>query len=530
MYFSDQKIDDKYLHGNEEHETALAEQGLEVRAMHRIVPQAPTWIVQDMIPDCGVTIVAGEPGVGKTFFGCHLLADLTREIQHRVVLATSGYESPELLRWRLDQAGADNQRIAFVTLQPRGYTDRRNKPSEELLDERLTILERMVDAAGTAKGGILPDDVFTAEEKSAVKPIPARVVVIDDVDGWLGKPGKMLSAAALTRTIQRLDSLARVKKLAVVVLARLQLSIEGRATAHQLSRLSHAASVVWLLARDRDGGTERQRDGASAGAEGWNNPKAKIENPKSVRYLLPLKNNLATDVATYGRTFELADGRMRWLPKELTPPLAEVMSPSLSRSAQRSEREAAAEWALEALADGPLPSDEFYRQAIECGFAKITMRRALAGLGVKSHKTGFKGGWELRLRGQGTGDGTQRVPEGTESPKSEVQSPKLSEDAHGDGSRKFEVQSPKSLEGAHAVYGEAMPEIPANGEDAHAQVTGDSTQTVPEVAGNGKGHFTGNGRPSSRRLRRREARRQKLARRLAEENSRNLSQPVAKTG
>ena len=164
---------------------------------------------------------------------------------------------------------------------------------------------------------------------------------------------------------------------------------------------------------------------------------------------------------------------------------------------QASERKAAAEWALEALADGPLPSDEFYRQAIECGFTKITMRRALAGLGVKSHKTGFNGGWELRLPEQGTGDraqGTEQREQGTED------GPSSDEDAH--------------LANGNAVTGE---QTPRNGEDAHLQ---NATMT----SGSTNGRFPADGRQSGRRLRRREARRQK---RLAERARLELNRPSA---
>jgi hypothetical protein len=54
------------------------------------------------------------------------------------------------------------------------------------------------------------------------------------------------------------------------------------------------------------------------------------------------------------------------------------------------------EWLTEALADGPLPSDEVYKQGAECGFSHGTLVRAVAELGIQSHKTGFERGWEMR--------------------------------------------------------------------------------------------------------------------------------------
>ncbi|MGH9351730.1 MAG: hypothetical protein ACRD2G_06175 [Terriglobia bacterium] len=192
-------------------------------------------------------------------------------------------------------------------------------------------------------------------------------MVIDDVDGWFGKPGQCLSAAALARVIQRLNEIARSLHVAIVVLVRAQMSVEGRITSRQLSRLSQSASVLWMVVRDREGARERagegemgrgsdretegkaeegsgDEDGAlvqGADAEGeckMQNAKCKTQNdasgskldsedqpPKTQdlrtktsdrnpkpdahcayrqsdrRWLLPVKNNLAPDVATFGR-------------------------------------------------------------------------------------------------------------------------------------------------------------------------------------------------------------------------------------
>jgi hypothetical protein len=201
--------DPQWIAADEEDEQAQAVWDVSVDAASDVAGRPVGWVVQNIVADEAVTVIAGEPGAGKTFFGCKLAADVARVLPCRVVLATSGQEPPELLRWRLDQTQADSRRVALVSLTPKRFTERRAGPSER---------------------------------------------AIDDVDGWFGRPGQCLSAATLARVIQHLNQLARSLRVAVVVLLRAPMSADGRLTSQQLGRLSQSASVVWLLVKDREQG------------------------------------------------------------------------------------------------------------------------------------------------------------------------------------------------------------------------------------------------------------------------------------
>lgn len=415
--------DPKWIAGDEEHEAALAESGVSVEAAGRIRPRAIRWLVENIIPREAVTLIAGEPGAGKTFFACQLAADAARVLENRVVLATSGHEAPELLRWRLDQADGDPRRIAFATLTPDGFKDRRTNPTDEQIDERMSILYHTLEATGDQKSGILPSegsgfrargsgkaeggeqgaaeqtaktqdlrpkshDLNPKSEIENPKSAAAELLIIDDVDGWFGKPGMMLPAAGLARVVQRLNELARELRVAIVVLVRTQPSVEGRITPRQLSRLSQAANVVWMVVKDKEGAKERGSEGATGEESAYSQSRR--------RWLLPVKNNLAPDSAAHGRTFEILDGQIRWHGGEAAPSLAEALLPSVHNTDRRRERRAAAAWIEEALAAGPLPPDELFRQGSENGYSKGTLRRAATDLGIHSHKTGFQGGWEMR--------------------------------------------------------------------------------------------------------------------------------------
>ena len=390
-YYRDKKVGDpKWIAGDEEHDAALAESGVTVEALSRVRGRPPSWLVENVIADEAVTVVAGEPGAGKTFIGCQIAADVARELEHRVVLATAGYERPELLRWRFDQAEGDARRVALATLEPTGFYDRRRKPSDDILDERMAILYHTLEVAGDPKSGILPAQI-NLDRDDLPSPRAARLLVIDDVDGWFGKPGNMLSSAALARVIQRLNELARSLRLAIVVLVRMQLSVEGRITTRQLSRLSQAASVVWTVVKDREISNCEMQNANCKLEEG-----DRAYRQSARRWFLPVKNNLAADADVLGRSFELLDGRIRWHTEDPAPELAEALLPSAHNSDRRRVRNAAIAWIKEALAAGPMPSDDLYKEGVKDGFSKGTLLRAAAELGIHSHKTGFNGGWEMR--------------------------------------------------------------------------------------------------------------------------------------
>jgi hypothetical protein len=157
-YFNDKKVGDpQWSAGDEEHDAALAQSGVAVEAACRFRALATRWLVQDVVPHEAVTVIAGAAGAGKTFFACQLAADAARQCRYRVVVATSGYERPELLRWRLDQAQGDARGIVFARLTPpKGIKDRRPAPTEEEITERLAILYHTIEGAADPESGMLP--------------------------------------------------------------------------------------------------------------------------------------------------------------------------------------------------------------------------------------------------------------------------------------------------------------------------------------------------------------------------------------
>ena len=70
---------------------------------------------------------------------------------------------------------------------------------------------------------------------------------------------------------------------------------------------------------------------------------------------------------------------------------AEMVAAERERSGSDwSERQLAAQWLREILADGPLTARDVKQQAWECGFSSGTVRCAMKLAGIKPVKSGFE--------------------------------------------------------------------------------------------------------------------------------------------
>ena len=197
-----------------------------------------------------------------------------------------------------------------------------------------------------------------------------RLAVVDDLDAWLGDFGLSSPATHVCGFLDQLAAMAARTQTAIVCLARLNATPEGRIAYRELTNPLKSAQVVWLVADD----TER--------------PGRKL--------LLPVKNNLAPQ--TRGLGFRLAPATtgaavVVWEDAPLDVTAAEVMAPGAGWVERRRERDMAADWLLTALGGGRIASEDLFRQAAECGIAVKTLRRAAGQLGIKPYKESFHGGW-----------------------------------------------------------------------------------------------------------------------------------------
>jgi putative DNA primase/helicase len=313
------------------------------------------WLWPGRVPQGGLTVLAGEPGLGKSLLSIWLASGLSRgEIggsPGASLFLTAEDSREHTVLPRLVAAGARCERVVFPPPEKDG-------------------LERSIS---------LPDDVRYLRQLVAKAAV--RLVVFDPFVAYL--PGKVNSwqDQSLRGALAPLAALAQEQQTAVLLVAHLN---KGQ-SADPLRRLggsiglAAAARSVLLLSRDPDD------------PEGATGPMRVLAQAKSNLGLLEpslayrIKSaSLANDVTT--ASLETA-GASRFSAAELL---------ALNETEARSKLSEAEALLRAELEDGPRPVTELRAAALELGISITTLDRAKKKLGVQSVKLDLdRWGWVL---------------------------------------------------------------------------------------------------------------------------------------
>ena len=311
-----------------------------------------------MIPKRSLTGLLGVAGVGKTTFTLGLAAQVTRgklpglDGPANVLVSSAEDDLPAVLTPRLVAAGADLQRVRFL--------------------EDLTV----------------PDDVPALERLG--RDFDAALVIVDPISAHYGPNVKGNDPISIRGALRPLATLAENLEAAVLCVVHPNKG-EGQAA---LSRISGSAAfgdaVRSVIVFGRDPGDP--------------------EGERGVRRILASeKMNVGPkppSIAAEIQAVEVEiDGAKASVPRLKVTGASEVKADELlawQSPEDRSDREAAQVWLVEALADGPVASVEIKKRAEENGHSSRTLARAKADLKVKSEKTAD--GWQWALPGAGDDD------------------------------------------------------------------------------------------------------------------------------
>jgi hypothetical protein len=309
---------------------------LEARPVH--------WLWRNRVPLGGLTVLAGEPGLGKSLLGVWLAARLScgelGEPGASLFLTAEDAREYTVVP-RLTAAGATLTQIAFPP------------PGSDGLDQVIR----------------LPDDVGLLRE--LVEKTAAKLVVFDPLVAYLPAKVNSWSDQSLRGALAPLAALAQEQGTAVLLIAHLNKGHD----ADPLRRLggsialSAAARSLLLLARDPD-----DPEGASG----------------SGRVLAQAKSNLGLLEPSLAYRIKTAS-----LANEVTSAYLEATGPSRFSAAELlalNEAEAQsklseAEALLRAeLENGPRPVTELRQAARELAISITTLERAKKQLGARSVK------------------------------------------------------------------------------------------------------------------------------------------------
>jgi hypothetical protein len=321
-------------------------------ALSQVAPESLRWLSPGRLAAGKITILDGDPGLGKSTLLCEFAARISRgdplpggeaAPPRLVVIMSAEDDLYDTIRPRIDAAGGDPRRvIAFATLA--------DNPTSETL-------------------GAIPDHVYMLEE--IIARTRAALLVIDPLVAFLSRGHNANSDQGVRRAFHSLRGLAERTGVAIVAVRHLNKT----SSANPLYRgggsigIIGAARCGLLLAPDPDD-PERRILASTKGNLG--------RPPPSLAFRL-----VAAPDSHVARV--VWDGESQWTAQEL---LREGESGATSRSLLAEARE----WLSAALADGPRSAGDVLREARDAGIGRNILYAARKIEGVQIGKERVAGG------------------------------------------------------------------------------------------------------------------------------------------
>jgi hypothetical protein len=332
--------------------------------LSNVKPQGVRWLWPARIPLGKLTILDGDPGLGKSVLTLDLAARVTRGLPMPfetrepgediepagVVLLSEEDGLEDTIRPRLDAAGAEVERVLSLDRIPDGN------------NERLPVL---------------PNDAPLI--RIVCRQMSAKLVIIDPLTAFLGGDTNTHKDHDVRRALHPLAAVAKETGAAIVVIRHLNKLAGGNPLYRGGGSIGiiGAARSGLLVARDPDNPDRRILAGTKCNL-------AKL--PASLAFGLSAAENGALRVGWVGESTRTAES------------LLDVLRDDEDGNAVQE----AAEFLRSILEAGPVSAEEVRKNARKAGIAERTLLRAKAVLKVRSKKIGFgaEGGWHWCLPSQ----------------------------------------------------------------------------------------------------------------------------------
>ncbi len=352
----------RYAPGGEADKTwKAASQGLAAKliSLSDVKPESVSWLWPGRIPFGKLTVLDGDPGLGKSTLTLDLAARLTtgRPLPDgascepaSVVLLSAEDGLADTIRPRLDAAGADTSRVFAVPVVsgPNGTEALPN------LADHLPQIEEAIRAKG------------------------AGLLIVDPLMAYLGREVNSYRDQDVRGLLAPLAALAERTGASVVLVRHLRKGSRADGALYAGGGsigIAGAARSVLLVAKDPD--------------------------DEARRIVAAVKSNLSrTPAALAYRVEEDREGRAfiawEWAPVEITAD--RLLAAAAEGEEERTVREEAAERLREILSSGPVAETTVRAElGVGRGFSERTYFRARRSVGAVASKSGFEGGWVLRL-------------------------------------------------------------------------------------------------------------------------------------
>ena len=315
-----------------------------------IVPERLTWVWPGRLAAGKLTVVDGDPGLGKSTLALEITSRISRGhalpggragAPRGVVLLSAEDGPADTIVPRLIAAGADLDRVF--------------------------ILQGVLAAEGAEDAVTIPGDLDTIEQ--VIREHDAALLAIDPFVAFLGSDTSANKDQDVRRAIAPLAAMLDRTGAACLAVRHLN-KAAGMAALYRGGGsigIVGAARVGLLVARDPDD------DEAAIIAPVKSNLSAP---PPALRYRL--QSHPGTDVA-----------RIVWDDAPVTFDAAGLLAAASGSDDDRSSLQEALDWLSDLLALGPKAAADVLKDARRDGLSETTVKRAKARLGVQSQREGF---------------------------------------------------------------------------------------------------------------------------------------------
>ncbi len=322
------------------------------------------WLWPDRIPRGKITVMAGNPGLGKSQITAFMAAVVTGKADwpdckaskwpSHVLFLSAEDDPSDTIKPRLVAAGANPEYCHVLkAVQEKKEED---KPETTRSFQLATDIENLADAVDSI-GNV-------------------GLIVIDPISAYMGEKDSN-NNSAVRNLLMPLTDLAAKKNVAVVLVTHLNKSKDQDA-------IGRVIGSIGLIAAARAGYAI-----------------VKDEQKPEVRYFLSIKNNIGNDKD--GFSFHIEEARIIEYFIETSkvvwhPELVEahkILSPESGQA--QTQTSGAKGFLLDFLSSGEKTANEVLDEADGAGYSKPSIQRAARALGVKRRKNGMEGGWSWFL-------------------------------------------------------------------------------------------------------------------------------------
>jgi putative DNA primase/helicase len=316
------------------------------------------WLWPGRIPIGKLTVLDGDPGLGKSMLTLDIAARLTMGRQFpdgadcetaSVMLLSAEDGLADTIRPRLDATAADVSRVVAVPV--------------------------VVTPEGTEVLPCIAEHLPQIEE--AIRRISPRLLIVDPLMAYLGRGVNSYRDQDVREVLAPLAALAERTGVAIVLVRHLRKGsrAEGALYAGGGSiGIAGAARSVLLVAKDPD--------------------------DEDRRIVAAVKSNLCrTPPSLAYRIEEDKEGRpwIAWEKEPVDISADRLLAAQAEGEEERTARSEAKDFLGYLLASGSVSSAEVFRQGKQRGLSEKTVRRAAKELNVETVKAGFRDGWSWSL-------------------------------------------------------------------------------------------------------------------------------------